>query len=381
MPVPRRHQSSGGRRETYAEVVTALVNALDMEVKEFAVEYVYGRTSIFNAKGAVGPTDPVHKRLVADFPEWAERLGDAYAVWQTEKRKPRRSKASPLRTHVEALQGARRFAHAQHAVLDGLRDAETDKERHWLYEMLATVNFDLHRGDEAITALHSALDCALASDLFNEELATRERLAAEYHHERLFDEAHRILDDGLMRFPGTAMLWLRKGRLHWYEGHYSLAYAALMAASKYHYPKQQVLYNSAQVLTEWGSFHAALIDIGQFLSGKVYTQDEGAAVRSARAYIWGQTGQLSRALKEFANIEKALPDVGWVYYRRAICHHGDGNTEAASADLLSALTSKAGGLTPGQHSRACELLREYKVLLPSEPSLAPYERRSNYINL
>ncbi len=381
MPAPRRQRGRRDSPETYAAVVTALVKSLNMKVGEFAVRYNYGRTSISNAKGRVGPTRPVHDRLIADFPDWAKRLGAAYTDWESKQHKSVRSQTSSVQKDVETLLEARRFAHAQRAVVDGLRDVQTDKDSHWLYERLASADFELHRGDEAIAALHSALDCALASDLVNEELATRERLAAEYHHEWLFDEAHQILDDGLMRFPDTPMLWLRKGRLHWYEGHYSLAYAELMTAGKFRYPLQKVLYNSSQVLAEWGSFDAAHGDIKQFLEGKAYTSDEGAAVRSARAYIWGQTGQLARALNEFASIETALPDVGWVYYRRAICHHSDGNTEAAGTDLVKALTAKAGGLTPGQRNRARELLEQYKRSLPSEPSLAPYERRSNYINL
>jgi len=225
------------------------------------------------------------------------------------------------------------------------------------------------------------LSCAVAAGLVTEELTTRDRFAAEYQHEGLFDKAHQILDEGLARFPDRGMLWLRKGRVHWYQDHYSLAYAALTTALKYGSPRQAVLYNSAQVLTEWGSFETALVESKKFLTGKRLTSDEGSAVRSARAYIWGLTGELPRALKEFAAIEKVQPDTAWVYYRRALCHHTSGDTEAATADLARALTTDESELMPGQRYRALELLKTYNVAPPSEIGIKPFERRKARLNL
>lgn len=381
MPTKRHQRSSSDNPETYAEILTALIESLDETVGGFADRVVESRGTISNAKGKRGPTDPLNKKLAKMFPAWAARLSVAYEAWEAAHPKPARPPVGSLRQQVEKLQGESQHTHVLIAIKDGLKDVKNDGERHWLYKKLAATHLALHHGPAAIEALNNALSCAITSNLVREELATREFLAAMYQHEELFDEAHRILDDGLVRFPDAAILWLRKGHVVWYEDRYSLAYAVLTTARKFGSSQQEVLYSSAQVLTEWGSFDAALTEIKQYLASKAIPSSEGAAIRSARAYIWGQTGELPRALKEFAAIERAQPNTPWLYYRRALCHDTDGNVKAASADLECALTTKGAGLKPGQRHRAAELLRKYKVPVPSYMPPPEFEGRTLNLHL
>src|SRR5437588_739827 len=75
-----------------------------------------------------------------------------------------------------------------------------------------------------------AVEYVTSAGLWEEETSARDRLAGRYQERGECEAAHATIDAGLARHPQAAALWLRKGKLHWYEQAYSEAYAALTTA-------------------------------------------------------------------------------------------------------------------------------------------------------
>jgi tetratricopeptide (TPR) repeat protein len=76
-----------------------------------------------------------------------------------------------------------------------------------------------------------------------------------------------------------------------------------------------------------------------------------------RGLAYGQLGDLSRALEEFAEAKKVTPDNGWLYYHRATCYLTHGKNDLALADLKIAIVAGY-PISPRKRQRALELIAE-----------------------
>jgi tetratricopeptide (TPR) repeat protein len=369
----RTSSSDAGSEETLADVVRALRKSVGETQKVFAKRFPVARTYISNTERGELVVAGFMEQLVDEFRHEDARIRAAYEVSLGRKPQPRgRQRETAIQRKIETFIRTGRFTYARRALTEGLNDVRDERDRHWMYERLAATLMALDRENEAIEALEAAIACASSAGLRDEEISTRDRYASYYHRRAAFPAAHNVVDVGLRHFPDAALLWLRKGKVHWYEQAYSLAYAALTTALRHGSPRQSVVHARGQVLAEWGSFEAALVDLDEYLAGADVRIVNAASVRSARAYIWGQTGRMSDALAEFDAVERIKPDSPWLYYRRALCYVKAGQLKPAAKDLVRALTSEGPRLNPPRREHATALLQEWGVTVElAEPPFVP----------
>lgn len=355
----RRQDADAG--ETFTQVVRDLLARTGESQKQFAARYNVARSTVAENLRGVLHTENLKLGLIKDFPDDRERIEAAYdRALDEDQPTPKSRRNVGLKRKIEDFLATGRYPYAERALRQGLRDARDDAERYWMLTRLYVALRALQREPEAIEALTSAVETATVADLQAEELESRGRLAGRYQGKGEYARAHGIVDLGLLRYPRSERLWLRKGKILWYERAYPEAYAALTTSRRYGASLTSVLHARGQVLAEWGSFKAALADIDEYLT-KVKATSEVNIVyaRGARAYVWGQTGRLPEALAEFAELEALAPGWALLHYRRALCYFAAGEDELGVADLRAALRLTEPGL--GRMSRAdtIALLEQY----------------------
>lgn len=335
----RSLESGAKHPETFAEVVKYLRQSVAETQRDFGERFHHSRSYIANIeRGAV--YKPFLEQLLKEFSKHKTRIRAAYDVSVTQGRMNHQAPRTnhPIRRQVDALIKSGQFSAARRALAEGLRSAIEDTERQWMYDYLSVVLSALGKNDEAAEALTSAVRCAQAAELTKAEVTSRIRLARHEHHEGRFRDAHETLDAGLARFPDSSDLWLCKGTVHWYEAAHIAAYATLTVALAHGAKRSTILRVRGQVLAELHSFDAALADLNAYLDeypDRIAVNE--AAVRSARAYIWSQTGKTSEAGVEFDHASSLHCDSGWLYYRRALCAVALGDYKAASGAARRAL--------------------------------------------
>ncbi len=357
--------------ETLAEVVKEL-RASEGETQEiFRTRFNVARTYISNVERGESYPEGFVERLVEAYPDQETRLWDALECSRSQRPpKPTRQnqRDTPFQRRIETQIRTGRFAYAQRALLRRLIEETDDDEKYWLHERLYVTLLGLGEDGAAVEALEAAVKCALGAGLQEEELSSRARLASRYQIKAQFHTAHEVLDAGLRRFPDAARLWLRKGKVHWYEQAYSQAYAALTTAQEHGARRRSVLHARGQVLAEWGSFEAALADIAGYLAETKARSTDIASARSARAYVWGQQGELGQALTEFEEIEPLNPDSAWLYYRRGLCYVTVGRQKQAVSDLERALQCGGPSLNLPRKNHVIALLQQYGVSVAVDES-------------
>src|SRR5580704_3904904 len=229
---PSRHPPVGP--ETLSEVVRDLRTSLGETQEVFAKRFHISRTYVTNVEGGTLLSEPLVDKLIDAFPEHEDRITKAYETSLSNRpQKPPKQQKTTFQRKVDRFISEGRFAYARRALTEELDKTRDDAERHWIHERLAVVLIALGLDDDANQALNVAIDCAVSAGLVDGELSSRERLASHLQIQADFQTAHTILDAGLMRYPNAAPLWLRKGKVHWYEQAYSLAYGALTTALKH----------------------------------------------------------------------------------------------------------------------------------------------------
>lgn len=343
-------------------MVRDLRKALGETQGTFAERFHKVRTYITNTEKGTLHAEEFVKDLIREFPEEEKRIRDAYerSLDQHSRRTARKSE-TPLQRKVEAYIRTGRFGYAQRALTRGLNGSTDDYETHWIYDRLHVVQLALGKSDAAAKALEAAIECAVNADMQPAEIASRDRLASRHQVAAQFQAAHDVLDAGLLRFPSEPKLWLRKGKVHWYEQNYSAAYAALTTALKAGAKRSSVLHARGQVLAEWGSFDAAIEDIEAYLACTRAKSADIYSARSARAYAWGQLGDLPRAMAEFDELEARSPTGAWQHYRRALCYVKFGKRKSAISYLQRALERDGPPLNPPRKRHAEQLLAGYGV--------------------
>jgi tetratricopeptide (TPR) repeat protein len=350
--------------ESLADVVKGLRTSTGETQEVFAKRFYKSRTYITNTERGDLHAEEFVKDLIKQFPKHKNRIEDAYErSLRRHSRMLGHRQQTALQQRIESQITAGRFESARRAILRGLANAPDAHETYWLYNRLHVALAALGRDDTANEALGSAITCAVGAGLHEEETLSRDRLASRHQIVGDFEAAHSVLDAGLIRFPATPKLWLRKGKVHWYEETYSLAYAALTAALKHGATRHSVLHARGQVLAEWGSFDAALADIANYLTFTKARPADIASARSARAYVWGQRGDLEQALAEFDEIEPLNPRSAWLHYRRALCYVSGRDTESATHYLTQALKCDSPKLNPPRKRHAMALLSNYGIVV------------------
>lgn len=360
MTAPLRPQLAASDEETLGEVVKDIRKSLREKQDVFAKRFHVSRQYISAHESERELIKGFAQQLSEEFKNESKRIWDAYEVSRSRRPVTRgRRPESQLHRKVEQFMRSGRFGFARGAIREALIDESDERERHWLYERLAACHIGSNHERKAIEALESAIGCAIGAQLRDEELSSRDRLAA-YHQQRVaFSNSLAVLDSGLQRYPDAARLWLRKGKVHWYEQTYSLAYAALTTALTHGSKRSSVLHARGQVLAEWGNFDAALADIEEYLKGKNKRVVNIAPVRATRAYVLGMTGRLSDALSEFDEAERLNSGSAWTQYRRALCYIHNGEHDAAVQRLNQALQFEGPKLNPPRRTHALTLLDQY----------------------
>jgi len=339
-----RQQPDASAAQQQAEDFAALVRSLREELGEtqgvFAKRIPRVRTYITELEKGKHPPEVIRDDFLKAFPDYKDRIGAAYDVSvRTLPPARRRTRQTRFQRTVESFLKTGRFSYAARALERALLSASDDAERYWLSERLYVALRALG-SDNDLTVLAQAIEAAVRANLVNEEITCRDRLAGRYQVIGEFTAAHKLVDDGLQRHPRSDGLWLRKGKVHWYETAYSEAYAALTTARTYGCSRTSVLHARSQVLAEWGSFEQALADSADYLAlAKGTIPANIVAVRTARAYVWALTGDLDRALKEFAELRTKKQGRAWFYYRRGLSYAAHDQIRSARADFRRALDS------------------------------------------
>jgi hypothetical protein len=351
--------------ENFADVVRSLRKTVDETQVVFAERFQRSRTYITNTERGELSAELFVQDLINAFPAEKNRIEAAYQVSLAQRpQKARRGRETQLQRKVDDLLHGGRFSDAEHELERGLNQNHDCEQRHWMYERLHVALLAKNQEAAANEALIEAIGCAADANLKAEEISSRERLAGHYQTKDMLPAAIDVLDGGLERYPDAADLWLRMGKVRWYEEQYSHAYAALTTALHYGNPKYSVLHIRSQVLAEWENFDAALADVADYLSCANIEPANEAHVRSARAYIWGQMGDLKRALAEFATVSPFIPHCGWLHYRRAQCYITAHKVDAALFDLLNALPCEGPPLDKRRRGHAESTLREHGLAPP-----------------
>lgn len=272
-----------------------------------------------------------------------------------------RKKASALEVQVSSFLEAGQFAHARRLLLEGLDKTDDDRDCYWMYELLATALFGQGNKPGAYQALADALQCTVRAGLTDLEISTRDRLAYRRQMNGDFEIARQVVDVGLQQYPESAALWLRKGKVHWYECTFDLAYSSLTTALAHGAKRESTLHARGQALAEWHSFDAALADIEEYLSIPGTREASRAWVRSARAYVWGHTGHIAEAIAEFEQVEKVTGGTPWTSYRRGLAHAAAGETDNAIQHLTAAVKDTSPALKEPLRTRAIQALRDYGI--------------------
>lgn len=362
MNTKRPNQKSTAAKDktnAFGEFVRDLRTSVSVDETQsvFAERFHKSRNYITNIeRGDFYPAE-FAEDLVKQFPDYEARIRESFdsTLKNRPQKAPRRS-ISSLQRQVENYIRTGRFVYARRAIMQGLDSVSDEGERQWLFERLHAALTGLGQQDAAIQALQNAIECAIGAGLVDAEISCRIRLANRYQIPAKFQLAHEVLDAGLLRYPSAGRLWLQKGKVYWYEEVYSPAYAALTTALRHGSDRQSVLHARGQVLAEWGSFTAALTDIEDYLAFDNHNVISEASVRSARAYIWGVTGQLGQALQEFEAITPNNPDSAWLYYRRALCYIQTDDKSSAMDDLRRAIEKDSPKLNPPRYAHAVALL-------------------------
>jgi tetratricopeptide (TPR) repeat protein len=351
--------------ETFADVVRRLRKAANETQTVFGQRFHKSRNYITNTERGELTVEEFMHDLIAAFPAEKKPIEAAYTT-SLDKRPQKATpvRETPLQRRIEDLLRGGRLADAEQALDQALRESDDNQQRHWIYERLHVTLLAQLKQDAADEALIEAIGCAANADLKIEEISSRERLASRYQQDDKLPAAIDVLEGGLDRYPDAADLWLRKGKVHWYEEEYCHAYAALTTALYYGSQKHSVLYARSQVLAEWENFEAALADIAAYLSCAGIEPVDEAQVRSTRAYIWGQMDDLERALAEFDAISASIPYCGWLYYRRARCYIKAGQEDDALHDLLLALRCERPPLDRRRKRHAEAILRKRNFMPP-----------------
>jgi transcriptional regulator with XRE-family HTH domain len=321
-----------------SESFAALVRSLRKELGEtqgvFAERVGRARTYITALEKGKPPAEVIRDDFIKAFSDYEDRIRAAYDT-SIRALPParRRTRQTRFQRTVESFLNTGRFSYAVRALERALLTESDDAERYWLSERLY-VALRASGSDNDLAILAQAVEAAVRAELVNEEITCRDRLAGRYQIIGEFTAAHELVNDGLQRHPHSDRLWLRKGKVHWYETAYPEAYAALTTARTYGCSRTSVLHARSQVLAEWGSFEQALADSADYLAlAKGTIPANIVAVRTARAYVWALTGDLDRALKEFAELRTKKQGRAWFYYRRGLSYVAHDQIRRARADF------------------------------------------------
>ena len=365
MTARRQASSSDGSEERFGELVRRLRASVGENQEPFSERFARSRQSISNHERGEELVKDFMEQLIKEFPDEAENIRTAYetSLDQLPLNATRR-KGTRAERRIQSFLRTGQFQYARRAVLEALDDMLDDRERHTMYEHLATVSLALGEKDKAMGALQSAVEHAMATELVDEELSSRDRLAARYQKRTDFHDAHVVLEAGLLRHPEAARLWLRKGYAHWYEQNFSSAFAVLTTALMYGSPRLTVIFARGQVLAEWGNAEAALVDIEEYLTAPDRRTVNIARLRGARAYAWAQMKRWSDAFAEFDAVESMKLESAWIYYNRGVCHAAAGQQTEATEYLIRSLRCRLPLINPPRRCKALALLTEMKADIP-----------------
>jgi tetratricopeptide (TPR) repeat protein len=354
-------QVPDGKGETLAELVRVLRGS--EKQKEFGRRLNYYSRQYISGieKGKRQPSDQFLEKLKDEFQQFEQRIEAARERSSRHSPPGKQLKKTADQLRIDHFMTTGRFNFARTAVREALTTADDVHDLYWLYDRLATASLALHDWNEIADAWEAAIKHAESGNLLNEELESRNRLAT-FHQRRIeFAEALIVLDAGLRRHPNTALLWLRKGYVHWYQQDFSSAYSSLTTAMKNGSAKLTVMFARGQVLAEWGNYDDALADLEPYLAAPNRKLVNITEVRHARAYIWGHTGKLQEAFAEFKEVERLKPKSPWLHYRWGLCHDLAGEKEAAAERLIRSLRCERPWLKPPKRDHALKLLHDYGV--------------------
>lgn len=335
-----------------------------MKQEDLALKLQCSRSLVANVEtGLSRPSQDFLTRLTAVFPEHEAALLQAYNTL------PRRTKRSgykfsdPDRVaqgRFNLLLRKNRVIEAKAGMEFALKSNPQPIQRLWLLRRLAEVA--LQYGDLALglARYREAIAVSIEESLPGWESSLRIALA---HYLITFPgeiaEAHAVLDEGLSRNVEQGGLWQCKGNAYWHEHDYPAAYACMMTAEAHGLRVGEIDYSRGHVLAEWGHYGAAIADLTHALNRRMSARDHAYA-RVARAYAYGQLGDLDLAVSEFATAEEVTPDNGWLFYYRALCYLTHGQNGLALKDLQTAVTSPT-GLNDVKRERALELIAELEA--------------------
>ncbi len=226
---------------------------------------------------------------------------------------------------------------AQQSIISQIASNELPEARDALrYEIWTASDLDTHQRIWAIAYLSRVErllgDLATSRGLFlfaidlakclpdpeKELIALWEQQAIASYKDRRGD-AHHILAKGLSSYPDAAILWYRKGVIHWDESDLSNAYAALTAALRHKGSRLDILCARGQLLVEWGLVEEAIVDLNEVLAKPQLVPIKAACARSALAYALFKREETDQANSEFAEAHKSVPGSPWPHYFIAMC--------------------------------------------------------------
>jgi tetratricopeptide (TPR) repeat protein len=299
----------------------------------------YARGVIANAEAGNAPSRPLIDRLVEKFPDRGDEILKAYDV--SAQRQRVSEEKTPLEQEVDTYISAGELKLAKLLLESELRNELDMHSRFIAFEYLGSINADLNNLKGSASAFYKALQ--IGEKLYPGDsrlIPLIEQVIICDQRDRGSGSADRHLDEALIDYPASHVLWRRKGFIHADRGAYSSAYAAFGVALQYGSPKLEIARLRGTCLILGRSYANALIELEVAFTDPKMTPEERLGFRILRAHALAQTGETDRALREFGEVEHAMPFNPWLHYYRALCYIQRGNVEYAIDGFIAALDSE-----------------------------------------
>lgn len=334
-----------GTNRGFAGLVRDLRASVGESQAMFAARLSVSRSLIGNVETGTLPSRTFVSALVAAFPDRDVVITDAYGRVDEARTahavtKPR----SVLQRRVDVQIDSGRLLEAAAAIRYELTSDDSREDRLWLLERLAQVQFLVGREDEGLYTMTLAVDACRPDNVHyptSKHIALQTELASRLQRRDDFAAAQNVLDAGLIAQPAAAALWHRKGIVHWYAHGYCEAYACLMTALKHGHPLRRIVHARGQVLAEWGSHSAAILDLTNAVDDPHVTPVAAAYARSTRAFAQAKLGDWQSALEQWQMAEVVTPDNAWLHYFRATCYIDHQEYDLAEAGFRRALQCRS----------------------------------------
>jgi tetratricopeptide (TPR) repeat protein len=166
-------------------------------------------------------------------------------------------------------------------------------------------------------------------------------------------EAIELLQDSLVRWPDSALLWKRIGTALWYDNQLLAGYAALSTSLALGTPRHLIFHPRGQVLAELGNYDRAIDELDLAIKHPTSIISQAYA-RSTQLYArFCRDGDLA-VLSEYDELQQITPGNAWMFWFHARCRCIAGDIDLAVQLFRTSLESRSPALPPWKRAFAQE---------------------------